>query len=764
MRTTFLSLLVATFFFPVFVFSQHTIKGKVTDDKNMVLESVNVVLLNEDSVFVKGVTSDKEGAFELKGMGSGHYFLTLSSIGYIPLTYTIAGLAKDMDLGTIVLEENTVQLGEVSVRAAESITKADRKILFPSREQLATATNGVTLLTALAIPRLMVDMATNSVSLPGNEAVELRINNVVVGRDEILALLPHTIERIEYIDNPGLRYGGAKAVLNYITKRQLSGGTLRLDLTNSPIRANGDDLLAAKLNYKKSEFGLTIANTYQDYYRYVRNTSETFKFDNYTLERSEMGSNSRYAHLAPSAILNYNFMNGDKTFLNVSLKYAYMQTPHEDFNSLISLSGYPPIVMKDYTSTVVHLPSLDLYFEQALAAKQKLSVNVVATDRRQDTERRYQEEIADREPLLFSSDITSDAYSIIAEGIYENELEKGQLNIGLKHFQKWSDNEYRTPVTLNSAMQQTETNLYAEFSSRFRRLDYTVGIGGKRSWFEQNGKDGYTYYNLQPTLNLNYNFSEQGSLRYRLSIYNDVPPLAELTDAEVAIDSFQVRRGNPSLSPGMSYNNTLIVGYSIGKLSLSLYATHWYSTKFVRERALLEGNTIVRTYQNAGDFHRIYVEFSPRLLLLQNKLVIQGGYGLTRFMNMGDVYTVPNYFIYAGYSYKDWNFYAQWYDRGAGYSGEVKYIFGMGNSIGLQYRKKHYIFGAGASNILIQSKTVTKNVSPIAPYTHTLLMADKNNLFFLKFAVNFEFGRKFNAKRQSLSNSDSDSNTLGVGK
>jgi hypothetical protein len=596
--------------------------------------------------------------------------------------------------------------------------------------------------------------------------VELRINNVVALKSEVLALPPQSIERIEYIDNPGLRYGDAKAVLNYIIRQRQSGGTLRMDLTNSPVREYGDDLVAAKINYKKSGFGLTLSNSFLNYYHYSRNTSETFYFGSYKLTRSENGADSRYASLSPSAVLNYNYVNGEKTFVNVSLKYTEDRNPHEDFNSRITLSDAPgqSFGMKDYTSAAVRLPSLDLYVEQALTAKQKLSMNLVATDRYQQTERTY-EEANENAPYAFSSDITSQAYSVIAEGIYENELEQGQFSAGIKHFGKWTDNEYRTSILpVNSSMRQSETSLYAEFGSRFRSLNYTVALGGKQTQFNQDGAEGYTYYNLQPTLNLSYSFRDKVSLIYRLRIYNDVPPLAELTDAEVAIDSFQVRRGNPSLKPGMSYNNTAIASYSTGKLNLSLYATHWYTTNFVREKALPEANRVVRTYQNAGDFHRIYVELSPRLLLLDSKLVFQGGLGITRFTNQGDIYIVPNYFVYAGYSWKEWNFYAQYYNRGGGYTGETKHIFGAGNSIGLQYRKGNCIFGAGASNIFIHTKTTTENISPIAPYRHTLLTADKDNLFFLKFAMNVDFGRKFNSVRQKLSNSDSDSNILDAGK
>jgi hypothetical protein len=136
---------------------------------------------------------------------------------------------------------------------------------------------------------------------------------------------------------------------------------------------------------------------------------------------------------------------------------------------------------------------------------------------------------------------------------------------------------------------------------------------------------------------------------------------------------------------------------------------------------------------------------------------------LTRYATHGYTTNFIREQAYASYSHKNRNFYAQLYDRGGGYTGETKHIFGVGNSIGLQYRKGNCIFGAGASNVFIHSKTMIENISHIAPYTQTLLTADWNNLFFLKLAVNVDFGRKFNSGRQRISNSDSDSNTLETG-
>ncbi|MDR1402216.1 MAG: outer membrane beta-barrel family protein, partial [Tannerellaceae bacterium] len=274
------------------------------------------------------------------------------------------------------------------------------------------------------------------------------------------------------------------------------------------------------------------------------------------------------------------------------------------------------------------------------------------------------------------------------------------------------------------------------------------------------------YYNFQPTLGLYYRFSDKASFRYRLNIYNDVPALAQLTDADVPIDSLQIRRGNPALKPGMSYSNTALLDYSIPKLYLSFQAVHWYSSNFTQEKAFLEGNKVVRSYQNMADFQRLTFQFYSRLSLINDRFVLSANCGMHHFSaGSGTVYTVPYYYLNAQFNYKNWQLYAMLYDQGAGFTGEVKYIYGTGNYLGVQYSKKNCVFGILLSNMFTDAKMTTENISRIAPYTKNVYEKDKIYALSLRFTLNVDFGRKFNTRQQRISNSDSGtSNTLSTGK
>ena len=85
--------------------------------------------------------------------------------------------------------------------------------------------NGMDLLQQMMLPRVQVDLLNNEIKATGNGVVQVRINGVKVEQDEIKALNPSDIIRIEYHDNPGLRYGNADIVLDYIVRRPDTGGS-----------------------------------------------------------------------------------------------------------------------------------------------------------------------------------------------------------------------------------------------------------------------------------------------------------------------------------------------------------------------------------------------------------------------------------------------------------------------------------------------------------------------------------------------------------
>ena len=116
---------------------------------------------------------------------------------------------------------------------------------------MKTSTNGVNLLQELMLPRILVNPMNNEIGLSGGGELQLRINGVKAEIDEIKAIRPADIIRIEYHDNPGLRYGNAEVVLDYIVRRPKTGGNFGADISQGLNTMWGNYNLYGKVNHKK---------------------------------------------------------------------------------------------------------------------------------------------------------------------------------------------------------------------------------------------------------------------------------------------------------------------------------------------------------------------------------------------------------------------------------------------------------------------------------------------------------------------------------
>ena len=188
------------------------ISGVVVDDVDASpLIGATVVLEDGNARQVMGVTTDTNGRFELKEVPKGSYILQCSYVGYEALTLVLKQLDKSTDLGEIRMSASSALLDEVVVKGEKVVQKIDRQLVMPTEAQKKASTNGVSLLQNLQLPNLSVNALNKTITTNYGEAVQLRINGVEVTQAEVLAIRPEEVIRVEYHEQPGLRYGGAGA-------------------------------------------------------------------------------------------------------------------------------------------------------------------------------------------------------------------------------------------------------------------------------------------------------------------------------------------------------------------------------------------------------------------------------------------------------------------------------------------------------------------------------------------------------------------------
>ena len=607
--------------------AQNKVNGCVIDrTDNSKLIGVNVTLSN-DSGQVAGTTTDNNGKFTLNAE-KGDYILELSYIGYetIRMALTVNG---DTHIGDILMQEGATELGEVVVESQAVIQKVDRQILLPSKEQMQASSDGVSLLQNLQIPRIVISPIDNSVKTLSDESVQLRINGIEASTADVKAINPKDIIRVEYHDQPGVRYNGAAAVVDYIVKHRDTGGSLMLAGTNGlTLPGIGNYYLAGKVHFGKSS--LQAVATYAPYDIYwTRTNNETYHFSTGKIENNEVGEPTRYKTYPVNVSLNYNWTNGDKNMLNIRLRDNMAYTPYgsSDRDSRL-FQPTDSFEIHDHDKSSSQSPSLDIYYQHNLPHKQHLYFDLVGTYINTHSDRRFLQTPLRGSASTDTTDVISrvkgDKWSLIGEAIYEKEWENIMLTVGARHNQQWVKNTYlgSTEATVN--MTTAETYAFAEMRHRVDKFSYVVGIGAMHTLIDQAGQKQSNWI-ARPQLTMSYDFGKGWFWKYKGYVSGYQPSLSQLSDITQQIDKYQMRRGNPNLKSVMYVSNEMELSWQSKHVNLNLWANYSYDHKPIMEETfeeIIDGSPYaIRMYDNQRGYHKLNVSPSVQVKLLDNKLM-----------------------------------------------------------------------------------------------------------------------------------------------
>ncbi|WP_198513460.1 outer membrane beta-barrel protein [Confluentibacter lentus] len=204
-----------------------TLSGKVVDANKLPLVYTNVVLLmDEDDTSLKGTITDNTGFFKIDNLKSGNYQLKITYLGFKTYIQTI-NLNSNTNLNTIVLEEDTEELGGVLVVAKRPTVKrlVDRLVFDVEN---STLSNNNVLDVLKFSPGVFVN--DGKITVKNSEPI-IYINDrrIHLSSSEVQQLLEGTsaanIKSIEIITNPPAKYeaeGGA--VINIVTSKNIIAG------------------------------------------------------------------------------------------------------------------------------------------------------------------------------------------------------------------------------------------------------------------------------------------------------------------------------------------------------------------------------------------------------------------------------------------------------------------------------------------------------------------------------------------------------------
>ncbi len=272
------------------------------------------------------------------------------------------------------------ELQEIVIEAPKVIRKADMDVYHPSKSAVENSKNGMQLLNNLMIPSLNVSEALGSIQAAG-QSVQIRINGRESTIDQVRALLPETIKRVEWIDNPGLRYGGANYVLNFIVSNPTVGGSFQGQARPALNQAWGFYMADAKFNVGRSQWEVYASCKLTEDIKIYRDYNETFTYpDGTSITRRETPRGGCLDNTLPYYFASYNYIKPDTTVFVAQFTNQQHSGNKTEYNGIMSYSnGDNDILLTERYGDKGNYPTLSLYLQQNFPRKQMLVVDLSAS-------------------------------------------------------------------------------------------------------------------------------------------------------------------------------------------------------------------------------------------------------------------------------------------------------------------------------------------------------------------------------------------------
>lgn len=594
--------------------NSQTIIGTITDQSNIPLKYANIILLNKDSIFVKGSVSDSIGNFKIS-IDTGSYLLKISYMGFYnrwrPIDLRHKG---NKNIGTFILEPDSKKINDIVVHANYMFLSPEGIKIDVALSPLKDERNITEVL--CKIPGMTVNdniPITFAQGAPVFYVNDKKVHNF----REIMNIPVKEIESVELITHPGAEYNAEEHTILKITTKHPENG---LSLF---VMGNGD-------------IGQTISQNEGINFNYQHNNLNFF--GNYLFDNSHARNKGFSKTEVSNADTLRNYRKDEKYTINYYL-HVLSGGVNWDINPNHSVGV-------EYTGSFV--PTLNL----PISGTQTMKINNIEKDRinlKTQTKMKNDEHHVN----LFYKGKWGKKWNFNYFGDYVKSLYTNNMNVTESHQKEDEKTKTYTHMdyslysmtgkfiylmkpknlftvggdfhwitgnslqTLNGNNRLTDNHnqeklraAYLVYSLQKKNFDLTVGLRYEhvsmafRKHLGQNN-DSQTYDNLFPNISLNYRVGGfDHSLSYNMKTVR--PSFDDLANNLYYNNQYNYTVGNPSLIPQISHNLSYSLRYK------NLYLTTQYSNiHHYISTAYYQNNTkpdiIIMTKQNYNHFQQLNV-------------------------------------------------------------------------------------------------------------------------------------------------------------
>lgn len=656
------------------------------------------------------------------------------------------------------------ELEEITVKAAPVIRKIDRSIYTVENALKQRSTSTLNLLNNLQIPQLTVNdlMETVTSSLG---TVQIRVNGREVTVAGLKMINPENVQKIEWIDNPGLRYGNeAGAVINIIVKNPTAGGSFMINGTQS-----------LTIGYSNASTNLTVNSGASQWtiggWLYNRNRIDMYReyTDRYllpngsVLNRTQSPLDSYFTSQTATPTISYNYMKSDSINFYIGINYYNKWQGDGAYNGLLestlSRTDEKMRLTEGWDNTNKY-PWMNIYFERKLRGGNTLILNASGQISDQYSRTTYQEfdEISQQETVNIDNTIKNRIWNYGLEGNYIKDFGKaGQLTTGVSYTGSKGRSTYLNYD--NYELQRISNRIYffGEYMFPVGKATFTGGVGGIwTQYYIGNQDDQESKLHFVPRLSVNWRASDRSrwSLTYRTGV--TTPSSTSLSPVTQQIDDIQIERGNPNLKSYLSHYLMLRYNFSnYNNLNISAAIDFSRQSNIIQPYYAWEGDKILRSYSNDGYYNTVFGSIDLSYEPIKDWLNLSASIMFTHDWNKGQGYTHKltswgqNFDI--SVSHWNWTLGFQLYNPRKDLWGETISKNEFYNVLSINYHWRKWNFGAGM-------------LMPFGRYNNTKeLIADlvkqntinRTNKFqrmpFITISYNMNWGQQKRAAQRRLS-------------
>lgn len=566
MRKFMISLGCAIHFFAL---SAQTIEGRVIDSQKRPLAFVNIVALTpNDSVFVQGTISDKEGSFKMSVPDKDTHIVKISCIGYQTLFHNGTGA-----LGTFILEPAVQELSDVEIRGTLPTyqLKGDRLTTLVQGSLLSKLGNMNEILER--IPG--VEGKDGKFTVFGKGTPLIYINGrKLYDTSELERITADEVRSVDLIRNPGAEYDASvKAVLNIRLIRKKGDG-LGVNASTQWSQAHRTShYQQLNLNYHHGKLDVFTKFSFQQWKGWQEQTNDqTIQTDTLWNIINRLQLESDINSLYTSSGFNYEF--NDKHAVGAQYSGSYTLKGEGGWISDMDITAdnkFQDRIHNTYTQHYrnSHRHTANAYYAGHIGLlKIDLNLDYVNNQSDKPQESIDQSQIGDDRIVTSTYTMNNQLYALKLIGSHP--LGAGTLSGGYEISQTKHEDTYLNPEHLlpNSENQLKERHSAAFITYNMTIKDWRLNTGIR---YEHIKNDYYinqmysndqsrTYNNFFPNLSISRAFNQlQTSLSY--SVRTARPSYNSLSSNRQYNDRFTYQGGNPALQPTTIQDLELNLGY-----------------------------------------------------------------------------------------------------------------------------------------------------------------------------------------------------------